>query len=241
MSSPASPGLAFSALAPAKPTVVYDTYWRFASERQEIFFRRWQGQGLPWTSDPILSEFKFTNAYRASESIFQTSTTFFSGQRRASSLETWRREYSASRVFEGKEGRENRAMVFASGGKAIRDGRNNCGNCAVMTATERLANVARIGRVASHSPEARARHAESERRQAKARAAWDASSQPTWLTSQLFSQKIQPLLTGISTSAIRTRIGVSRWYAGRIREGYRPHPRHWQELARLVGISAALQ
>lgn len=71
MSSPASLGLAFSALAPAKPTVVYDTYWRFAAERQEIFFRRWQGQGLPWTRDPILSEFKFTNAYRASDRVSQ--------------------------------------------------------------------------------------------------------------------------------------------------------------------------
>ena len=33
-----------SALSPAVPTVAYDTYWRFAAERQEIFFRRPQGQ-----------------------------------------------------------------------------------------------------------------------------------------------------------------------------------------------------
>lgn len=26
--------------------------------------------------------------------------------------------------------------------------------------------------------------------------------------------------------------------AGRIREGYRPHPRHWEALAELVGVSA---
>jgi hypothetical protein len=30
----------------------------------------------------------------------------------------------------------------------------------------------------------------------------------------------------------------ARWYAGRIREGYRPHPRHWLVLAELVGIYA---
>jgi len=29
----------------------------------------------------------------------------------------------------------------------------------------------------------------------------------------------------------------SRWYAGRIREGYRPHPRHWPALAELVGVA----
>jgi thymidylate kinase len=28
----------FSGLSPALPTIVYDTYWRFAAERQEIFF-----------------------------------------------------------------------------------------------------------------------------------------------------------------------------------------------------------
>lgn len=61
----------FSALAPALPTVVYDTYWRFAVERQEIFFRRWRRQRPPWTLDPILSEFKFTNAYRASDRVSQ--------------------------------------------------------------------------------------------------------------------------------------------------------------------------
>src|SRR5437660_5646621 len=70
-------------------------------------------------------------------------------------------------------------------GKTIMDGRNNCSNCAVGTATDRLAEAARIGRVASRSPEARAKHAESERRHAKARSDWDESSQPPWLTGEL--------------------------------------------------------
>jgi CRISPR-associated endonuclease Cas1 len=122
-------------------------------------------------------------------------------------------------------------------GKAIRDERTHCGTCAVMAATERLANAARIGRVAARTPAARARHAESERGHAKARAAWDASSQPAWLTSELFSEKIQPLLAGVSSAAIRSRIGVSRWYASQIRQGYRPHQRHWLALAELVSIT----
>lgn len=61
----------FSSLSPAKPTAVYDTYWRFAAERQEIFFRRCRQSRPPWTSDPILTEFKFTNAYRASDRVSQ--------------------------------------------------------------------------------------------------------------------------------------------------------------------------
>lgn len=61
----------FSSITPAKPTVVYDTYWRFAAERQEVFFRRLENEPPPWTEDEILSEFKFTNAYRASDRVSQ--------------------------------------------------------------------------------------------------------------------------------------------------------------------------
>jgi CRISPR-associated endonuclease Cas1 len=122
-------------------------------------------------------------------------------------------------------------------GKPIRIGRTNCASCAVSTATERLANAARLGRVASHSPEALAKEGETQRQHAQARSAWKSSMQPAWLTAEVYSDKIQPLLAEISSAVIASRIGVSRWYAGRIREGYRPHPRHWQALAELVGLS----
>jgi thymidylate kinase len=61
----------FSRIAPAKPTVVFDTYWKFATKRQDIFFRRVAGQSPPWTTDPVLLEYKFTNAYRASDRVSQ--------------------------------------------------------------------------------------------------------------------------------------------------------------------------
>ena len=63
--------MGFSRIAPAKPTVVFETYWRFASKRQEIFFRRLAGDLPPWTDDPVLMEYKFTNAYRASDRVSQ--------------------------------------------------------------------------------------------------------------------------------------------------------------------------
>ena len=44
-------------------TPVFELYWRFAAERQAIFWRRVDGT-QPFTDDPILSRFKFTNAYR---------------------------------------------------------------------------------------------------------------------------------------------------------------------------------
>jgi hypothetical protein len=49
---------------------VFDTYWRFAAERQCVFFRRLQNQ-FPLTADSILSTFKFTNVYRASDRVSQ--------------------------------------------------------------------------------------------------------------------------------------------------------------------------
>ena len=50
---------------------VYETYWRFAAERQRIFMRRARGAQGPWTRDPVLSKFKFTNVYRASDRTSQ--------------------------------------------------------------------------------------------------------------------------------------------------------------------------
>ena len=61
----------FRTLSPARPTVVYDTYWRFAAERQEVFFRKLAGETPPWTDDPIIALHKFTNAYRASDRVSQ--------------------------------------------------------------------------------------------------------------------------------------------------------------------------
>lgn len=58
-------------LAPAKPTVVYETYWRFAAERQAIFFKRFRGFAPPWTDDPVFMQYKFTNVYRASDRVSQ--------------------------------------------------------------------------------------------------------------------------------------------------------------------------
>lgn len=63
--------LVFSRLAPAKPTAVYDTYWRFAYERQRIFFARARGAQWPWTTDSVLREYKFTNTYRAADRVSQ--------------------------------------------------------------------------------------------------------------------------------------------------------------------------
>ena len=57
---------------PLMPTDLFPIYWHFAAERQNIFFRRLRApHSKALTSDPILSEYKFTNAYRASDRVSQ--------------------------------------------------------------------------------------------------------------------------------------------------------------------------
>ena len=63
--------LSFTKLGGARATVVYDSYWKFAAERQEVFFRKLEGHPAPWTDDPIIARHKFTNAYRASDRVSQ--------------------------------------------------------------------------------------------------------------------------------------------------------------------------
>jgi len=67
----ATPSIVLRHLAPAKVSEVYESYWRFAAERQAVFFRRKRGEMRPWTDNPVLSIYKFTNAYRASDRVSQ--------------------------------------------------------------------------------------------------------------------------------------------------------------------------
>jgi hypothetical protein len=52
-------------------TIAYETYWRFAAERMAIFYRRLRDPVGPWTTDPILSTYRFTNVFRATDRVSQ--------------------------------------------------------------------------------------------------------------------------------------------------------------------------
>jgi len=128
-------------------------------------------------------------------------------------------------------------------GKAIARGGSYCRSCAIPVATEHLTEVAESGRaagqIAAQSADAQARRAETKRRHDAARAAWLPSSLPAWLTEETYLAKIQPLLAGHTNKTIASALGSSIPYASAIRAGRRvPHPRHWQALAQLVGVSA---
>ena len=53
------------------PSAIYDVYWKFAAERQAIYERRIAGATGKLTDDPILSTYRFTNAYRAADRVSQ--------------------------------------------------------------------------------------------------------------------------------------------------------------------------
>lgn len=61
----------FARCTPPTASIVYDTYWRFAAERQQLYFNRLSSERGPWTKDPVLAEYKFTNAYRAADRVSQ--------------------------------------------------------------------------------------------------------------------------------------------------------------------------
>lgn len=50
---------------------IFDLYWYFAAERQNIFYKKLNGEDAPWTDDLILQEYKFCNSYRASDRVSQ--------------------------------------------------------------------------------------------------------------------------------------------------------------------------
>ncbi len=54
-----------------KRQAVYDLYWYFAYERQNIFVKKKNGLKSPWTNDSILQEYKFCNSYRVNDRVSQ--------------------------------------------------------------------------------------------------------------------------------------------------------------------------
>ena len=148
-----------------------------------------------------------------------------------------KREAKGARPLPSTMSASRRDNLCHGCGKTISDGCTNCATCAVGDATKRMIDAAGIGRQTANAPEAQLKRANTQRKNALAQHAWKSSDQPAWLTDTFYSEKVQPVIAAMSASAIARYISVSRWYAGRIREGYRPHKRHWQDLAKLAGFS----
>jgi CRISPR associated protein Cas1 len=122
-------------------------------------------------------------------------------------------------------------------GAKTRLGRH-CSKCAREVSRDKLIELAKVGRIAAQSPEARKKHSATQRRHEAAKRAWRSSPNPARLDEAVYSQEIHPRLMSVTISAISSALGISESYAADIRAGrHRPHPRHWQALAELVGAA----
>lgn len=54
-----------------KPTPVFDTYWRFAAARQQVYLARLGEVSAPAVPDPVLAHHRFTNCFRAADRVSQ--------------------------------------------------------------------------------------------------------------------------------------------------------------------------
>lgn len=50
---------------------VYEIFWYFAYERQNIFYKKLKGEKPPWSDDIIFQDYKFCNAYRVNDRVSQ--------------------------------------------------------------------------------------------------------------------------------------------------------------------------
>jgi CRISPR-associated endonuclease Cas1 len=122
-------------------------------------------------------------------------------------------------------------------GNILRMGRRYCQKCAVAATKENF----NAGRKSAQSSEHLAKRAYTMQRHKHSIQNWKPSDLPAWLTRDVYVKQIQPALGRIAKSQIGAALGVSEPYSSDIQAGKRvPHPRHWQVLATLVGVSADL-
>lgn len=58
-------------IAPSRQKLIKEhrnLFWHYVSERYQILLRRWDDKEFPWTDDPILRDYHFTNVFRLFDS-----------------------------------------------------------------------------------------------------------------------------------------------------------------------------
>jgi len=125
-------------------------------------------------------------------------------------------------------------------GAPILPGSRHCYVCsnALSGAKERFIKSLPKARVVTLGAAAQRLRADSQRRHHAELRKWKRTDQPDWITEEIYIQKIQPRLPKVSGGTIAKALGVCLAYACDIQRGKRrPHPRHWEKLAGLVGVS----
>lgn len=149
-----------------------------------------------------------------------------------------RRSEGRGKVFEVRISAPPRQVKIC--GVCGREGVQNryCRSCAVEVSRENMAQVALLGHAKPRTPRVKARISRALSNHAVANTWWEPSSLPAWLNEDCYVEKIQPRLRTIKVREISEAMHVSKPYAALVRSGRRrPHPRHWEALAGLVGVS----
>jgi CRISPR-associated endonuclease Cas1 len=116
-------------------------------------------------------------------------------------------------------------------------GGQNCPNCGREISRQKLMDIAKLGRIIGHSAQSRKKQSEAMKRHDVAKREWLSTPKPSWPTEQAYIEEIQPGLSTVTIARIALTLGISEPYAAEIRAGrHRPHPRHWQSLAKLAGV-----
>jgi CRISPR-associated endonuclease Cas1 len=124
--------------------------------------------------------------------------------------------------------------VCSNCGAKIPSGKKICLKCWKLGTVNEFS----AGRKLAQHPDAIAKRANTMQQHRQRIREWRTSDLPAWLTREVYVNQIRPALTGVAKSRIRSVLGVSEPYSSDIQAGRRiPHPRHWQALARLVGVS----
>jgi hypothetical protein len=126
--------------------------------------------------------------------------------------------------------------VCSNCGSPIINANEKCRSCSTEESAQRLTKIAIEGRVVSHTSNAEAKRSKTQIEKQTNIREWSTSDQPSWLTAEFYAEKIQPQISSLSSSSITRHLAVSRGYAGEIRQGRVPHPRHWQTLASLLEL-----
>jgi CRISPR-associated endonuclease Cas1 len=130
------------------------------------------------------------------------------------------------------------SKICAGCGAATQRGQH-CPKCGREISRVKLIELAKVGRIAAQSPEARKKQSATQRRHEAAKRAWRLSQKPTWPDEKSYVEEIQPRLSALTISSLSSSLGVSESYAADIRSGRRrPHSRHWWALAQLVEMSS---
>ena len=143
-----------------------------------------------------------------------------------------RAEFPATRLTQSRK-REAKGILTST---AVASPLTSFRDCVPTVSCENPFVAPKTVQLNGRDPVAQARRADTQRRQAAALKAWNATQKPKWLDENFYREKIQPRLTLITIQVLMSALGVSRSYATDIRAGRRSHPRHWLALAKLVDL-----